>query len=168
MIRPAMLKPISLPDRLMDCAAIWVRANSATLARLGRLVVNDGGFFTRIEQPSASTTTATLERFARFLTDRANWPEGGVPDEVRAFAHVVGITPYPADGSTPVPAAESGSPEPGSGRTPVALDVPPSAAGVSVHGDDPVAHGAGHSPGCTAASPGKAEALSHDNQGERA
>lgn len=78
-----------LIDRLRLCADLWTAANGATLARLGRTVINDGGFFTRIEA-SGSTTTATLEKFSRYLSDAANWPEGRVPEVVREFGHVVG------------------------------------------------------------------------------
>ena len=88
---------LPLLDRLRVCAALWADAQDGSPARLARLVLNDGGFFTRLESPAASTTTATLERFARFLTDPANWPadEHGkveVPREVVAFGHVTGIS----------------------------------------------------------------------------
>lgn len=81
---------ITLPERLKNCADLWVSATSASLARLGRTVVNDSSFFKRLESPQG-TTTATLEKFARFLGDPANWPSGEVPQEVRAFVHVTGI-----------------------------------------------------------------------------
>ena len=88
---PLPLVP-TLVDRLRACSELWVQSAPArSLPRLGRLVMNDGGFFTRIET-TPTTTTATLERFARFLADPANWPDEAVPDEVCAFAHVVGIT----------------------------------------------------------------------------
>ena len=87
---------LPLLDRLRVCAVLWSEATDAKLARLGREVVNDGGFFARLESPGASTTTATLEKFARFLLDPANWPDAVVPGEVAAFGHVTGISPDPA------------------------------------------------------------------------
>ena len=95
MIRPVMFKGPSLLDRLRNCAELWAEANEASLARLGRAVVNDGGFFARVERPEASTTTATLEKFARFLGDAGNWPEGRVPAEVNGFLAVTGISSPP-------------------------------------------------------------------------
>ena len=90
---------LPLLDRLRVCAALWSEATDAKLARLGREVVNDGGFFARLESPGASTTTATLEKFARFLIDPANWPDAKVPGDVVAFGHVTGIGHRP-DGSS--------------------------------------------------------------------
>lgn len=104
MITGIMFITPSLIDRLRECAQLWAAANEASLARLGRTVVNDGGFFSRIDQPSASTTTATLERFARFLSDEGNWPGGQVPPDVVAFAHVNGVT-------APAAAASPGNPD---------------------------------------------------------
>jgi hypothetical protein len=86
-----MTAPLRLIDRLRDCAQAWADANGATPARLGRLAINDSSYFNRVESPQG-TTTATLEKFARFLSDAANWPEGRVPCEVCDFAHVVGIS----------------------------------------------------------------------------
>lgn len=107
MTRAAMDTPLSLLDRLRCCAQLWCEANDATFARLGREVINDGGFFTRIEQPGAGATTATLERFARFFADAGNWPpapgegEGGaVPEAVAAFVHVTGVSPALAAAAT--------------------------------------------------------------------
>lgn len=82
----------SLRDRLISVSSQWADAQKASLARLGRLVVNDTGFHARLEQPGASTTTATLEKFAIFLADPANWPDEVVPEDAKTFAHVVGIT----------------------------------------------------------------------------
>lgn len=91
---------LSLDDRLRIACAAWCAANDAKPGRLGRLVINDGGFFTRLENnPGASTTTATLTRFAEFLADPANWPEGAVAEEAKALAHVVGVTPLGAAAS---------------------------------------------------------------------
>lgn len=92
---------LSLVDRLRLSADLWADANSASLARLGRLVVNDGGFFTRLETQVQGTTTASLEKFARFLVDASNWPEGqDVPAEVIAFGHAVGVSAPCPDQST--------------------------------------------------------------------
>lgn len=85
--------PMSLDDRLRQASAAWCSANEAKPGRLGRLAINDGGFFTRLENnPGASTTTATLTRFAEFLADPANWPDSVVADEAKALAHVVGVS----------------------------------------------------------------------------
>lgn len=81
----------TLIDRLKHCTALWAEMQDASPARLGRLVVNDGGFFTRLESQTKGTTTDTLERFARFLADGDNWPDGAVPEEARQFAHVTGV-----------------------------------------------------------------------------
>lgn len=86
-----VIEPAPLIERLKAAAQQWVEANDASLARLGRAVMNDNGFFSRIDG-NPVTTTATLERFARFLGDAANWPEGIVPEEVRAFVHVTGVS----------------------------------------------------------------------------
>ena len=89
---PEFAAPIpALPDRLLQVAGLWSAAQGATLHRLGALVINDGAFFARLES-TASTTTKTLERFARFLIDPGNWPQGDVPAEVCRFAHAVGIS----------------------------------------------------------------------------
>lgn len=88
---------LSLDDRLRIACTAWCVANDAKPGRLGRLAINDGGFFTRLEKnPCASTTTATLGKFAQFLVDAANWPEGKVAEEAKALAHVVGVSPVDA------------------------------------------------------------------------
>ena len=84
---------LTLPDRLRTSAQLWAEATGGTFARLGREAINDGGFFTRLDSPNPSCTTATLEKFARFLGDAANWPDGMVPGDVAAFVHVVGVSP---------------------------------------------------------------------------
>ena len=83
---------LSLTDRLLAAARVWIEAHDVTLARLGRTVVNDTSFFARLDKPNASPTTATLEKFARFLADPVNWPEGKVADEAKGLAHVVGVS----------------------------------------------------------------------------
>lgn len=86
-------QPLTLEDRLRIACASWCAANDAKPGRLGRLAINDGGFFTRLENnPGASTTTTTLTRFAEFLADPANWPDGLVAEEAQALAHVVGVS----------------------------------------------------------------------------
>lgn len=89
-------QPPTLIEQLHRCAVLWTNLHEAAPGRIGRLVVNDGGVLTRIAQPGASVTTATLERFAAFLVDAGNWPEGCVPEEAVEFAHRVGIVAHPA------------------------------------------------------------------------
>ncbi len=113
MTRAGMDTPLPLLDRLRRCAQLWCDANDATPARLGREVINDGGFFARIDD-GAGATTATLERFARFFADVANWPEGVdavIPQEVLAFVHVTGISPVPGEGATGLAGELSGHSE---------------------------------------------------------
>ena len=85
------LTALPLVDRLRQVAQLWADAHEASLARLGKSVVNDGGFFTRLVTQVQGTSTATLEKFARFLGDPGNWPEGDVPQEAIDLAHRVGI-----------------------------------------------------------------------------
>lgn len=82
----------TLTERLHRCGVAWSAAHGAPVTRLGRIVVNDGGLLQRIAQPGASVTTATLEKFAAFLVDPANWPEDAVPQEALDLAHRVGIS----------------------------------------------------------------------------
>lgn len=83
---------LSLVERLRQVSQLWVTAQDASLSRLGKSVVNDGGFFTRLETQVQGTTTATLEKFAAFLGDPGNWPDGAVPQEALDLAHRVGIS----------------------------------------------------------------------------
>ena len=83
----------SLIDRLRSLALRWTLETDATFARIGRAVVNDTAFFTRLDVAGASTTTATLEKFAAWLADPVNWPDRTVPQEALDFAHVCGVTP---------------------------------------------------------------------------
>jgi hypothetical protein len=85
-------QPLPLTELLCSVASIWAEQSGTSVARLGRLVVNDTSFFTRFDNPRASTTTATLEKFAAFLGDAGNWTEGAVPQEAVDLAHRVGIT----------------------------------------------------------------------------
>ena len=86
---------VGLVERLQRSADLWSEASGSSLSQLGRSAVNDSTFFSRLESPRGPTT-ATLEKFARFLLDPANWPDAKVPREVVAFGHVTGITPDPA------------------------------------------------------------------------
>lgn len=108
--------PLSLVDRLQLCAKLWAEASNGSPARLGRLVVNDSGFFSRLESAGASTTTSTLERFAGFLGDAANWPDGAVPVSVVEFVEAVGVKPVGAPPSPDNRGADIGTrtPEPAS------------------------------------------------------
>lgn len=113
-LRPDLDAQPTLPliDRLVLVAARWAAAHEATLARLGREVVNDGGFFGRLEAPGANTTTATLEKFARFLAEPGNWPGGTVPGEAHRFAHIMGISASSGDPATSESAQIAGEGEP--------------------------------------------------------
>lgn len=106
---PIIPTPPSLTDRLRAAAGQWVSANEASLARLGRLVVNDGAFFTKLDTMPRGPSTDTLEKFARFLADPANWPDGAVAEEARALAHVVGVSLPDAAGSAGNPDDLSGA-----------------------------------------------------------
>ena len=83
---------VPLVERLKRVAQLWADANGRSLGALATIVANHGSFFERLAAPDAGTTTATLEKFARFLTEAANWPEGMVPQEVCLFAHAVGVS----------------------------------------------------------------------------
>lgn len=82
---------MTLVERLEECANVWARLSGRSLARLATIVMNDGKFFARLGQPNATTSAATLERFARYLGDSSNWPDGTVPSEVIAFLQVTGV-----------------------------------------------------------------------------
>ena len=87
-----MDQPPSLTDRLRSAAERWADAHESHLARLGKLVVNDTSFFTGLSVRVKGPSTDTLEKFARFLADPANWPEGAVAEEAKALAHVCGVS----------------------------------------------------------------------------
>ena len=87
-----MDQPPSLTDRLRSAAERWADAHESHLARLGKLVVNDTSFFTGLSMRVKGPSTDTLEKFARFLADPANWPKGCVAEEAKALAHVCGVT----------------------------------------------------------------------------
>lgn len=100
--------PTRLLDRLLAAATAWSEANDRTIGALASIVVNHGSFFDRLESPGASTTTATLEKFARFLGDPAQWPDGAVPDVVAGFVHAVGVSPEGATAATGLTGEMSG------------------------------------------------------------
>lgn len=88
-------------DRLRNCAALYAEAHGAKPSRLSRLAINDAGFFDNLDARPKGPSIDTMTTFARFLADAGNWPEGGVPQEAREFAHVMGVS------------ASAGSPSPG-------------------------------------------------------
>lgn len=85
-------EPIRPRDRLLAVAQLWSQATGRSSGALSSVVMNDGKTLDRIADPAKSVTDSTLERFARFLADPVNWPEGAVPEEALAFAHVTGVT----------------------------------------------------------------------------
>lgn len=87
-----MNEPRTLTDRLVASSECWATRADASLARLGKLVVNDTAFFTNLARMRRGPSTDTLEKFARFLADPASWPDGVVADEAKALAHVVGVS----------------------------------------------------------------------------
>lgn len=96
---------MDLKTRLAETAdawcAAWGRAEQAPvpLSRLSKRVMDDGKFFENLSDMRRGPSTDTLEKFARFLADPANWPEGAVAEEARALAHVVGVSLIPAEPS---------------------------------------------------------------------
>lgn len=89
-----------LRDRLLDAAEAWSRATGRTLGALSSVVSNHAQTIERLRDPANKVTDATLEKFAAFLADPANWPGGAVPQEAIDLAHVVGVTPPPVASST--------------------------------------------------------------------
>ena len=134
-----------LTERLLHCSGLWVQAQASSLPQLSRRVLNDGSFFHRLDSPRG-TTTATLERFAQFLSDPDNWPDAVVPDEICTFAHVVGVTSAacgaspdtnPAGIANSVSETEQGTPQAATdpvgcpeGRAPAAEMSPPAAGAI--------------------------------------
>lgn len=93
-----------LRSKLKAAQEAWCKAHDAPASRLGKLVASDAAFFDRVEGRNVlPCTVATLEKFARFLVDPVNWPEGKVADEAKALAHAV-------VGTTPAPGASAGKP----------------------------------------------------------
>ena len=89
---------IDLKTRLSHCADAWCLAHAdgdgvrAPLSRLSKRVMDDGKFFENLGAMRRGPSTDTLEKFARFLVDPANWPGGAVAEEAKVLAHVVGVT----------------------------------------------------------------------------
>ena len=82
-----------LRSKLQAAASAWCEAHNAPHSRLGKAVAADAAFFDRVEgRDVLPCTVATLTKFARFLADPVNWPEGKVADEAKGLAHVVGVT----------------------------------------------------------------------------
>lgn len=84
-------------DRLLTVAELWSAATGRSLGALSSVVTNHGSTLDRLRDPGNAVTDATLEKFAAYLLDPANWPEppagqARVPDQVRAFAHAVGVS----------------------------------------------------------------------------
>lgn len=92
-------------DRLNAVAAEWCAESGRSTARLATLVVNDGKFFERLGEVGKTTTTATLEKFARYFLDPVNWPGREIPAAANDFAHVMGVAH--AAGVTAGPGAAS-------------------------------------------------------------
>ena len=121
---------LSLVERLKLVAALWCLATGRTPGALSTIVANHGSFFDRLDAPEAGTTTATLEKFARFLVKPDNWPAGLVPQEVCQFAHAVGITPDPPAPSPDIaaPLIGGGAALSASSSTPLGTEPGPPAA----------------------------------------
>lgn len=141
-------QPIPLLERLRHAADHWSGATGRTLGALSALVTNNGSFFDRLGESRASTTTATLEKFARFLVEPANWPEGEVPADVVKFAHDVGVSAAAAaaspddsaaaiggNGSSSEAASGVSGPASPSGRTPGADGIVRGAASPDAEAD---------------------------------
>jgi hypothetical protein len=97
---------VDLKSRLLASANSWVVATSLAegrevpLNRLAKLVMDDGKFFAGLDSRRYGPSVDTLEKFARFLSDPANWPDGLVPEEAIQFAHVTGVS---SEGAGPSP-----------------------------------------------------------------
>lgn len=83
---------MDLKSRLFAAADAWLAAHDAPPSRLGKRVAGDANYFERLKADGASTTTATLTKFAQFFADAGNWPDGRVPAEAVEFAHVNGVS----------------------------------------------------------------------------
>lgn len=79
----------TLVDALRAAASLWAQENGKTLGGLSSKVVNHGSFFDRFECSEAGANTGTLEKFAAFLGNSENWPDGAVPDLAAEFVRRV-------------------------------------------------------------------------------
>jgi hypothetical protein len=78
---------MTLIDRILRLAELWAEARGhSTTSRLSTIVANDGGLLKRVGG-GGGTTVATLDKFAVFLRDFANWPDNTPPDEARVLIH---------------------------------------------------------------------------------
>ncbi|KLE32438.1 hypothetical protein [Aurantiacibacter luteus] len=81
-----------LLDLLNACADTWAQANMTTLAQLSLRVTGGNNRFFRDLAAGSDPGVGRVERFARFLHDPANWPEGLVPEVACELAHRVGVS----------------------------------------------------------------------------
>lgn len=100
----AAVAPVPLRERLIGVSTCWAEKTGRTLGSLSTRVTGTGKTLERlIEDPARAVQDNTLEKFAAFLADQANWPDEVVPEDAKVFAHVVGIT-------LPGPSASAGLP----------------------------------------------------------
>lgn len=91
---------MTLIERILAVAGHWAEARGhRTTARLSTIVANDGGLLKRLSE-GGGTTVATLDKFAVFLRDAGNWPEGTIPAAAQAE-----LDQLPPIASMPVEAA---------------------------------------------------------------
>lgn len=86
------VSPLRLRDRLLLAADAWCAATGRSVGALSSVVANHAQTLQRLRDPSNNVTDATIEKFAAFLSDPANWPEGAVSQEAIDLAHRVGVT----------------------------------------------------------------------------
>lgn len=84
--------PVAPLERLFIAADKWTERAGKSRSHLARLIVNDSGFFSRIEGGKTSPTLTTIGKFAQFFADPANWPDGHIPAEAVSFVHVNGLS----------------------------------------------------------------------------
>lgn len=87
---------MTLIDRILALAEFWAAARGhSSTSRLSTIVANDGGLLKRIGD-GGNTTVATLDKFASFLREPVNWPEGLIPVEAEGLLDAIGhITTLP-------------------------------------------------------------------------
>lgn len=83
---------LRLRDTLLLAAERWALATGRSTGALSSIVANNGRALERLRDPDTAVTDATLEKFAGYLADSANWPDGSVPKEAIDLAHRVGIS----------------------------------------------------------------------------